>query len=237
MPKKDVFKTKTADVVHTAVKAVISAVPLAGGPMAEFFALVVAEPSQKRRDEFCQDLYERLIELAAHNDAAKPEALASNPAFQAACVESVQIAARSADQEKLGMLRNAVLNTALATTIEEPIRAMFMQCIERLTVDHVRILAIFDDPLAIEAVQTKIKGIMAGGAMIVVEAAAPDLAKRPEWLSLIIRDLTTSSLLGDPNLNTMMTPSGIGARRTTNLGRDFLNFLRDPISGELPQKR
>lgn len=45
-------KKSAGDIIHATVKAVISAIPIAGAPAAEIFALVVAPPLERRREEW-----------------------------------------------------------------------------------------------------------------------------------------------------------------------------------------
>jgi hypothetical protein len=53
------------DVAHAVVKTVLSAVPYAGGPAAELFALVIAPSLEKRRARWMEEVAEGLIATSA----------------------------------------------------------------------------------------------------------------------------------------------------------------------------
>ena len=52
MDEQEMPRKSAGDVAHALVKAGISAVPIAGAPAAEIFALIVTPPYERRRDEW-----------------------------------------------------------------------------------------------------------------------------------------------------------------------------------------
>lgn len=51
MASEEQLKKGAGDYAHLVVKSALSAVPVAGGPLAELFAFLIAEPLAKRRDQ------------------------------------------------------------------------------------------------------------------------------------------------------------------------------------------
>jgi hypothetical protein len=127
--------------------------------------------------------------------------------------------------EKREMLRNAVLNSALGS-VDENVRQIFMQYIERLTPMHMALLKLYNNPLAVPAAKKRLEQLAAGGMIELVRAAIPNL---PEALAgVFASDLENLKLVNGGALNVTMTAQGMGARRTTDLGEAFLKFLSEP---------
>ncbi|PWR72560.1 hypothetical protein [Methanospirillum lacunae] len=58
--KKDIredLAPSYGDYAHAGVKAGLSFVPVIGGPISEFFSMVIAPPLEKRRDEWMTTIY------------------------------------------------------------------------------------------------------------------------------------------------------------------------------------
>ncbi|MGI0047532.1 MAG: hypothetical protein ACREBB_10170 [Nitrosotalea sp.] len=73
------------------------------------------------------------------------ESLPQNEKFISVYTSGLFIAARNHQKEKLDMLRNAVLNTALSNTIDEDLQLSFISYIDRLTPSHIVALKAHSD--------------------------------------------------------------------------------------------
>lgn len=131
------------DVVHTLVKAGISAVPIAGGPAAEFFNLVIAPPLFKRRDEWLNLLAIEINKLSERIDGFKPEKLKNNEHFISVLVEATRIAIKNHKEEKIDILKNAVLNSAKGIDIEEDFQLIFLNIIDDFSPSHLKAFQCF----------------------------------------------------------------------------------------------
>ncbi len=96
------------DVAHAATKAILSAIPVIGGPSAELFAFIFAPPLERRRTEWVETISEVVEELQEKVADVIPEALSQDEAFITAAIHASQIAMRNHQEEKLEALRNAV---------------------------------------------------------------------------------------------------------------------------------
>jgi hypothetical protein len=121
----------------------VSAIPVIGGPLGVALADRLARPYQRRMDEFLNDVAVALNELRAR--VGDFDDLAKSEAFLDAVAAGTRIAERSR-REKRELLRNAVLNTALATDPDEDQQHVFFDLIDRLPPVALRLLKFVSDP-------------------------------------------------------------------------------------------
>lgn len=158
----------------------------------------------------------------------RPEELAANPAFQASCIQAVQSAARTVETEKRDMLRNAVLNS-VNMTVDETIRHLFMQYVDRLTATHVQLLRVFHEPSKDPELVMGTSSVSMGSLSQLVDIKLPKLRGEPDITKALLADLESMSLLDNAGLNTGMSRDGLLASRTTKLGSSFLAFVSEPM--------
>jgi hypothetical protein len=158
------------------------------------------------------------------------ESLQKNEEFIDAALEATQIAIRTSSQEKREALKNAILNSALPNPPEQSLQKMFLSFIDTLTVWHLKLLELFNDPAAyLEIHKINFTGYSIGALSHLVENAFPELKGRRDLYDLIWKDLYSRALVTTEGLHTMMTGSGIIARRTTEIGKLFLGYIKSPI--------
>lgn len=240
------------DAAHMLTKAVLSAIPVAGGPAAEFFAYVVEPSLSKRRAEWEETVTDKLNELEDKVEGFHIKELAEDPSFITSYINATRLAISEHRIEKLAALRNAVLNSALSSSLDDDTLALFLNYIDRLTPWHLRLLSYFgsDHPY---------------GADLTINI--PELRGRAPFYGLLVEDLINCGLLyenleqlapdsfvdydenddGDVRIKTRY-PSGVRkSARTlvserirlkvsraeiTTLGRSFLSFITSPIPDE-----
>ncbi len=227
----DPFNNRSEDFLNRGIKAAVGALPVVGGSLNELLAFVIGDPAQERRDDFMRATLERLIKLEETFEALKPETLRANEPFQATFVQSARLA--TASDEKRKLLQNAIVNSAIGT-IDENVRQIFMQFVERLTPVHTAMLKLLNDPAANTAAKQRGANLSMGGLGLIVQAALPILQGNDALTNRLATDLEAYGLLNGANLNVTMTGQGLMASRTTELGRAFLNFITDPETGEVP---
>ena len=142
--KKQVDITK-ADVAYSLVKAGLGSIPIAGAAASELLALLVTPPLERRRNEWMNDLGERLRQLEQEK-GLELESLSDNDLFIDTVLYATQLALRTSEKEKKEYLRNAIVNCALGDTPEQSLAKMFLNLIDQFTVWHLKILNLFDDP-------------------------------------------------------------------------------------------
>jgi hypothetical protein len=209
----------TGDVAHSVTKAGLSAIPVVGGPAAELFQNVVQPPLEKRRAEWMAQVGEKLLEL--EGKGLELETLQDNEQFISAAMYASQLALRTHKQGKLEALRNAVTNIAAGQAPEEAMQHLFLNLVDTLTVLHIQILQLFQNP-------TPPPNMSMGGLSDVLELNMPDMRGRRDLYDQLWKDLYLKGLVNTDGMNTTMSGNGLGQKRTTGLGDEFLKFISDP---------
>ena len=83
-------KRRAGDYVHTGAKAMLSLIPIAGGPAVELFSLLLAPPLEKRKETWLEDLYERLKRMEEQVAGFHFEDLEHNEVFVSAAVQAIR---------------------------------------------------------------------------------------------------------------------------------------------------
>ena len=223
-------KKSAGDAAREIGKAIVSAVPVAGGPLQVLFENVFSAPIEKRRQIWLEQLAEVVNELQRKVEGLTPEKLAANEAFVTVAMQASQIAIRNHQQEKLEALRNAVLNSALPNPPEEDEQIIFLRLIDQLTPWHLRVLSLLSGPeqwMARNNVQNP--GWSAGGVSTVIEHCFPDLRGKRDIYDQIVRDLQAEGLVGQGQfLHVTMTGRGMLESRLPDRGKRFLKFISAP---------
>ena len=158
-----------ADVALGAARTIISGIPLAGGPLKEFFSMIITPPLTKRRDDWVQSIAEGLVALQQKVQGFTIEALQNNEVFITAVLHAAQIAVRNHRKEKLDALRNAVLNVAINRAPDEDLQMLFFSWVDVFTVWHLRLLQFFQNPTAYakeKGIHVPDSGILPLGAIV-----------------------------------------------------------------------
>jgi hypothetical protein len=219
---------QAGDVGRKLIQAAISAVPVAGGPVAELMDII--RPSiERRRDEWVEDVAHELNRVRKRVKDLEDRDIANDQAFVTAVLNASTMALRTHQREKREALKNAVLNSALRNEPDEDLQAIFLELIDRFTGWHLRIQKYFDDPMGwLERDSREHRLPSMGGAGHLLEDAYPELRTRKEFYTQLVVDLAGSGLMGGGFLGTTMTQGGMLASRTTDLGRRFLAFIAEP---------
>jgi hypothetical protein len=207
-----------ADHRVAALKGAISAIPFAGGLLAEELSMLLATPLAQRRDDWLEDLSRRLHDLERRADGFRFEDLSNNQAFVSAAAQAAQAVVRTHAKEKRDALRNAVLNTALSRGGDDDRRALFLLLAERLSPLHLRILKTLDESGGTTA-RTAFSTFT--NKVALQQGIDGKMAK------LVLDDLSRYELLQRTGNQEYMT--ALGGRWTSAWGHDFLEFISEPV--------
>ena len=222
-------KPSSRDAVHAVARAGLGAIPVAGAAAIELLNAIVAPPLEKRRNKWMEEMGEAL-RVIEEKMGIVLESLQQNDEFIDVALEATRIAIKTSNQEKHEALKSAILNSALPNPPEESLQKMFLSFIDTLTVWHLKLLELFNDPPAyIEKHKINFTGYSMGAMSHLVEIAFPELRGRRDLYDLIWKDLYSRALVTTEGLHTMMTGSGIIAKRTTEIGKLFLDYIKNPI--------
>lgn len=219
------------DAIFEVSKAGISIIPFMGGPAVTILNTIIPTISDRQKNWIIK-LSEGLQELENRIDSFNLENLENNETFITIFMQASQIAVRNHRNEKLEVLRNIVLNSALPNAPEDDLQLMFLLNIDSFTTWHIKILMLFDSPrdYAQEKGRPYPDGF-GGGIPSAIEHVFPELRGRNEFSKQIWNDLYNKGLLNTPgsSFNTMMSGPGTLDSRTSDMGRDFIEFIKSPL--------
>ncbi len=224
-------KRTVGDIAHALVKGAIGSVPPVGGFAAEVFGIVIAPPLDKRRSDWMDQIGEGLRALEGKVEGFRIEELSSNDAFISIVMHASQAAVRNHQTEKREALRNAVLNVAIGNAPEDDLQLMFLNWVDSFTTWHLRILRLFQTPVEhgkkVGFSPDQISYV--GSPSDLLERCYSDLQGKRVIYDQIVSELHSRGLLGIDSLHSGMTGQGVFAKRTIELGDQFLNFITSPI--------
>lgn len=202
---------------------------MAGAAASELLLAIVTPPLEKRRNEWMAEVGSALRTLEERMGVVL-ESLETKDEFVDVAIAATQVALRTGNREKREALKNAILNSALPNPPEESLQRMFLALIDTLTVWHLKLLDLFNDPPAyIKRHNLRFGNASAGAMSHLIEIAFPELKGRRELYDLIWEDLFSRALVTTDGLHTMMTGSGIISKRTTEIGKLFLGYVKNPM--------
>jgi hypothetical protein len=193
--------------------------------------MVIAPSLERRRIDWMNSVAEALKKLEEKGQL-RIDNLVSNEQFVDTVLHTTQTAMRDSQQEKREALRNAVLNTALPNPPDESRQQMFVEWIDTLTVWHLRILKLLDNPERWfrEKGRQPPEYAFGGSLSDMLTKAYSELQNQRDLYDQITRDLHGRGLIGTENLHAMTSGPGLYAQLTTGLGREFLNFITSPAA-------
>jgi hypothetical protein len=208
-----------ADLLYTAFKGSLSAVPVVGGTLAEFMQAFFASPIEKRRDAWMKEVAHALNHLIANG--LTRDSLQANERFISAVQQASMIAQRTHVKEKLDALRNALLNIATNRSPDEALESIFLNMIDSFNEWHIRILHLFQSP-SVPGDATELCHVL--------EHRYPELKGRARVYDVVWRDLSSRELVNVLSLHGSLQGTGISLlhKRTTELGDLFLQFVAAP---------
>ena len=147
MPKQKDYeppKREPGDVAYAIARAGISSIPLAGAAATELLQLLLSPPLEKRRDEWMKTVGQALLDLE-NSRGVKLEDLQTNEAFVSVVMQASQAAVRNHQEEKVRALRNAVINSTVATEIETDLYLQLIRYVDELRPSHLVLLKFLSD--------------------------------------------------------------------------------------------
>lgn len=215
---------EAADKAFSIAKAVLSAIPVVGGPASELLELVLLPSIVRRRDEWLRDLADVVERLEKEFEGFKAEKLAGDEAFVSATVQATRIAVATHQKEKREMLRNALFKVASGKGPTDDLQQVYFRAIEEFSPSHVRILKAFwtgPRELAEEKRLWTASTFSVRWAEVIAKLY-PDLAGQDRLVQHIITDLRVRGFATVTAPGDLMSNNAI-----TNLGIEFLQFVMD----------
>ena len=211
------IKDKFLDTMEIVGKTALSTIPIGGALATSVYDVVKGNSLAKRKEMWERTIEERITKLEG-----TLEDIGNNESFTTALIKATELAMRTASQEKMKYLANAVVNS-FKLNLEEEKLIIFMDLLDKYTISHIKSLHFFYNPKRFS--DTNSSSYMAGSPTTILFQVYPDLDN--EIFKKIYNDLYVDGMvnLKTDNLNTTMTGSGMVAKRTTALGDEFLMFI------------
>jgi hypothetical protein len=221
----EVPRVSLGDRVHAVIRAGLGAIPIGGQAAIELFGALITPPLEKRRNEWMRSVGELLARLA-EDKKVNLEELQRNDAFIDLLMEASQAAIRNANHEKREALRNAIRNAAIGHAPEEALQHMFVHWVDELTVWHLHLLKLFQDPKAwVERNDSTLPSLIRGGLEDILVHVFPELKGRRAFYDMLWNDLHRRGLVNTESLHAMKTGSALLAQCTSEIGQQFVRFI------------
>lgn len=221
----DFSKTKT-DHTLSALKAVANTIPYIGGPLGSLLSDYLPDSVEKRKTEFLTKLAQ---ELDAVRDRLQSD-FVSKEYFISTFMQSFRRALENHQKEKVEAFRAIIINTALDQNPKEDEIAIFISITDRLTSLHLKLLKILFNPQRAvdsnEAARSRFESISMGGVSTLFEML---LSEYPvDLVNIAFHDLYNMGLQNTERGGVTMSKHGIVAKRTTEFGDRYLNYISLP---------
>ncbi|EOU1149011.1 hypothetical protein [Clostridium perfringens] len=222
------LKPTSGDLIMAGVRGLVGTVPF----MAELLDVVFSSPIEKRKDEWLIQLAKGLEELREQVGEQKLENLTENEVFQTIVLDATNIAIRTHQEMKRKALCNACINTVKEIDISEDKKLVFIRLIDQLTEIDLKLLLYFEDPLKRfdETDESFDKSVLKFvNLRDIVCKFYPELEYEDEFLENRIKNLHDLGLINIENINTIMTLNEVYEPRLTELGREFISFIKETV--------
>lgn len=201
--------------IEVLAKTALSFLPGTGTFITEVYDAVKGNAYARRNEKWKEVLEDRLSKTEETLDN-----LGNNEQFTTALIKANEIAMKTAREEKMKYLANAVVSS-LNPDLEEEKLMIFLDLLDKYTISHIKIIFFFNNPT--------INSVSNSGNYIMGSPTTPLFQSYPELnnnlFNKIYKDLYTDGMVNTENLNITMTGSGMLQKRTTELGDEFLNFI------------
>jgi len=217
---------RALDIFHELTKGAIGAIPIAGSPLASVFTLAVSAPLEAKRDEFLGSLASQVALL--RQDVNGVQELVYNERFLASLLRGLNLAYETTDSEKLGKIRNSILNSALLSPGEDK-RLKFFNSLQSLGPIHLAVLELFNDPYRFLEANTEYRG-----PKLEIEGSTTLLLSRifssydEDFLKIVVVDLHVGGLIKFERDSITINSGKTHANLVTKYGKEFLSFIAPP---------
>jgi len=223
-------KITDKDIIHSITKGGLGAIPIIGSLASEIFELVVTPPLERRRAEWMNEVAEKLKKLEENHEIDFNN-LKEDEQFIDVVLQATAFALKTSEKKKIESFRNTILNTATGNSPDKTKSHIFLNLLDKFTTWHIVILDFIDSP--IEWFKKKGKtppSFTIGSLHSIIIVAFPELNGQDELLDIIWRDLESTGFHKTGSLKSMMTGNGVLSDRTTDLGKEFINFITRDVA-------
>lgn len=230
------------DFAHSSVKGAIGTIPVVGSFLSEVFSLSKDSPFEKRKKEFILALANK-IEILSKQSRIDVNSLKNNSEFHDIIIQTYEIAIKNSQKEKLQLLQNVVVNSALGIKIPQDEKLLFLDRLDRITPSHYRVLQVWYNPKpSISQIITD-RYNLGKSNKTVYTVSWPEMLNDlfqydEEFYKAIIRDLNTWNLIHNTSSRHTIDefPEVLIDRMMQNtkvwhndFGKRFMDFVASPV--------
>jgi len=221
------LEDQPAETAIEAVSVALSAVPVAGGPLAEIAGAIIRRRQNRRLNRFLIDLAGDLQRLS---DRVNSEFVRTDE-FQDLAEDILTKATETRQQAKLDAFRAIFLNTVLAQRPNYNEASEIATLVDRLQEQHIALLRILADPRRADREMGRPVGEGGGFATSINQILRRLL---PEWdddqIDRTWADLLDVKIHNTPGTKAMMTDSGVHQleNRLTPFGWKVVRYITSP---------
>jgi hypothetical protein len=223
-------EAQARDYVRQVVQAAID-VPPAGGAASRLIDLLATPKLVRRRDNYWfRQLGEAFADhLRRVGDiVTEVQRMQDDDKLITTILVATEVAGRTHQQEKLEALRNACLNVASNTDVDEQYVLVFVRLIDDLTLLHLKVLTYLADPPGFYAMHgLQEQQYMAGSRRRALADALPEVVADAQTLDLVLTELGSSGLTKGA-LGGMVSGPAVYDVMASDLGLEFLGFIDPP---------
>lgn len=207
------------EAIEITAKTALSAIPIGGALITNVWDAVKSNCAQNRQKEWQLMVEERL----SHVEIALEE-IGNDEKFTSAIIFATQSAIKTGEKEKREYLANALLHS-IRCKMDESKMMMFLSMLDEYTVLHLKLLDYFQNPKRF----TENNQYYAGSPFSCLFDVYPEMKEDEELVRKAINDLKADGLMSSDSssLDAMMTSNGMLASRTTKMGNEFIEFIRE----------
>lgn len=219
--------TNKKDVGYQVVKAGLGAIPFAGSAAIELFSRIITPPLEKRREKWMRMIGEELEKIIEKQDHIL-EDIINDDSFIDVLLQASQAAMKTSQKQKLKALKNIVLNKVNDTSVDDSLISIFINNIDSFTDWHLQLLDFLNDPSNWgKRHNHTFPSYVLGNISKIIENAFPSLSGQKNFYNQIAKDLYNKGLLQIDELSINMSTVSLLQKKTTDIGDQFLKFIRD----------
>lgn len=223
---REYVNTPTKDDVTYAIAS--SATSMVPG-CEKLFNLIFENPAMKRRDDWTESL-EKRIEYLEEKYSLNIENLQNNEQFISAVFYASSTAIKTHSKLKRTVLLNAITNIAAGMDLDKNKQDIFLNLIDEFTELHILVLDFFYNPENIlNKLEERNHTTIGNSSFASVFNSYYNIANEDESLiNIIVNSLYSYGLinLSSKQLTTTMSRSGLISPRVTELGKEFIEFIK-----------
>lgn len=218
-------KTTKGDIAQSIAKGSIGAIPLVGSLASEIFGLIVTPPLEKRRAEWMNEVAEKLKELESKGQIDFDK-LKDDDRFLDIVLQATSFALKTSEMEKIQCFKNVLTNAAIGKCPDKTKTQIFLNQLDKFTTWHIRILNLINSPKDWYDRQGKEPPkYMIGSIYSMLKDAYPELKSQVELIEVIWNDLEKVGFHRTGSIKTNMSGDEVLSDRTTEFGKEFLEFI------------